>query len=231
MDSTATSDVAVVTLPGTQFYTMGEDLEVYANGLATEWGLGASVDGRSVLLLVFRDDRELHLAVGTGFAPDQVAEAEGIVSDVILPEFRADNFPAGITAGVEAIATRILAPATAEPATGGPAASSGTPSEGGSNILIWIGGVIAALVALIIGANRRAKTKLAATPCPSCGKTGLTRERVTLLAASETTEGRGEVRTTCPSCGHTAAEPFTIAKREAKPAEKKSDGGGASGEW
>lgn len=225
------SDIAVVTLPATQFYTMGDDLDVYASGLAEAWDLGATVGGRSVLLLVFRDDRELHLGIGTGFEAERVAEAEGIVADVILPAFREDDYPRGISAGIEAVNTRILtAAAAAEPATSEAPAAGG--EGGGGNALLWIGGVVLALVAGIVGLNRRAKAKLAATPCPACGKTGtLGKERVTLAEATETAEGRGEVRTTCSACGHTEAEPFSIAKLAPKPSEKKSEGGGASGEW
>ena len=88
----------------------------------------------------------------------------------------------------------------------------------------------------IIGLNKRAKAKLAATPCPNCGKTGtLSKESVTLTAATLDAPGEGERRTICAACGHVEAAPYTIA--QLKPDEKpefsggKSEGGGATGKW
>ena len=80
-------------------------------------------------------------------------------------------------------------------------------------------------------------------PCPSCGKTGLTRTSVVIAEATEKAEGRGETRTTCPHCGDVTAVPYTIAKKDrteaAKAAPKgpapggkdKGQGGSASGSW
>ena len=233
------ADVAVVTLPGTQFYTMGDDLDVYTQGLMENWEMGSTTDGKAVLLLVFRDDRELRLEV-TNAGDDATAAAQKVIDEAIIPQFREDNFSAGISRGVDGIANEILmvgaaateeAPASTE-ATG--EATSGGASEGGGNILIWIGGILAAIVAFFVAMSRRAKAKLAATPCSSCGKTGLTRERVTIEPATTEAAGRGETRTTCPHCGHVDAEPYTISKREPK-TEKSDDkpksSGGASGEW
>ncbi|MBM1222297.1 TPM domain-containing protein [Ponticoccus sp. SC2-23] len=227
------TDIAVVTLPSTALYTMGDDIDVYAQGLIEEWNLGDTTGGRSVMLLVFRDDRELRLEVTGDFPVDIETVAPEIVQDTILPAFREDDFGAGISMGIDAVATRILTAEVASTPTNAPAAETG--EGGGSNILIWIGGVVAALVGLGVVSSRRAKAKLAATPCAACGKTGLTKENVVTREPTETTEGRGETRLTCPSCGHVAASPYTISKKT--PAAKKSSddkkpkSGGASGEW
>lgn len=224
------TDIAVVTLPSTVLYTMGDDLDVYAQGLMEEWTLGDTTSDRRALLLVFRDDRELRLEVEGDFAVDPGPVAADIVETTILPRFREDDYGAGITEGIDAMAARILAVEEPAPATSAP---SPAPAEGGGgNILFWIGAIVAALAGLVFAAARRSSAKLAATPCAACGKTGLTRSRVVTREPTETTEGRGETRLTCPACGHVEAEPYVIARKSTPESEKKeTKKGGASGEW
>jgi uncharacterized protein len=222
-------EIAVVTLISSALYTGGEEIGDYARLLTEEWMLGSTTDDKAVMLLVLRDDRDLHLWVSGGMG-DQSAVTDAIVANVILPAFRQDDYVGGITAGVDAVLTRIVAPEpAAEPAATGSAPA--TEGEGGGTALYWIGGIVAAAIAAIVGMNRRSAAKLAATPCPACGKTGLSRERVTTRAATETAEGAGEVRTSCPSCGHTTTEPFTIPKRTKAKTAEKTDGKGSTGSW
>jgi uncharacterized protein len=156
------------------------------------------------------------------------AVAGGIITEAILPEFAADNPVAGLRAGVEAVAERVLTVAASSPA---PEAGEAGEAGGGSGILYYLGGGVVALIGLVTLLNRRSAAKLAATPCPACGKTSLTRERVTLVQPSPTAEGRGETRTTCSACGHMTAERFAIPKLEAKPEPEKGKGGSAKGQW
>ena len=232
LEQQSNSDIAVVTLPATSLYTMGDDLDVYAQGLMEEWSLGDTTGGRSVLLLVFRDDRELRLEVTGDFPVDLDAVSAGIIDATILPRFREDAFGTGISEGIDAVAEQIL---TAEEAPASPAVPSAEAGEGGGvGILPWIGGIVAALVGLGIFSSRRAKAKLAATPCSACGKTGLTKTNVVTREPTETTEGRGETRLTCPSCGHVDATPYTIGKKTRTQDKSKKDppqSGGASGGW
>lgn len=224
------ADIVVVTLPGAALSTMGDDPGVYARGLMEQWGLGDMTGGRVVLLLVFPDDRDLRLEIAGDFDDDLDAQARVIIDETILPQFRDDNYTAGINDGIEAVADRVLAaPAGAETATA-QAEGGGVDEETGSGpILIWVGAAIAAIAAAIVGARRRAQAKLAATPCAKCGNTGLTRDRLTLTEATATAEGRGETRLACPFCGHVEATPFTISKKTPPPKPTKK-GGGASGE-
>lgn len=226
------ADIAIVTLPATGLYTMGEDLDVYAAGLARAWNLGDTTGGRSILLLVFRDDRELRLQITGDFEIETDTVATEIVEGTILPRFREDAFGTGISEGIDAVAARIL---TAEEApSGADEAAAPQTGTGGSSVLIWIGGAIAALAGLGVVANRRAKARLAATPCASCGKTGLKKQRIVTREPTETTEGRGEARLTCPSCGHVEADPFVIGRKSPPKQKDRSDppqSGGASGGW
>jgi len=181
-----------------------------------------------IMFLVFRDDRLLRVETGTGYDENKQEIAQNIISDVIIPEFQNGKFEAGIENGVNALAIQMTA-TDAAPASG--------ENAGGGNMLYYILGGIAALIAAVVGINRRNAAKLAATPCASCGKTGtLRKENVTIVEATQEAEGKGERRTICSDCGHTTAEPYTISK--ARPADDKpefkggkSDGGGATGKW
>ncbi len=224
--------VEVVTLINTALYTQGEDLDVYAGRLAEAFGLSEAPEGRHVLLLIFRDDRELRIEAGPGYGEVAEAEAGAIIAELIAPPFQAENYAAGIEAGVEGIAVRILGISVAE----APSGSAEGGAEEGGGALWWLLGLIAAPVGGIVWFNKRKAAKLAATPCPSCGKTGLTQSRNTLVAATTTMEGQGETRTTCPHCGYSTAAPYRIPRKSApKPtAAAKSGprkGGGASGGW
>ncbi len=164
------SDIAVVTLPSMAFYTGGDDLDVYARGLMASWALGESVADRAVLLLVFAEDRELRIEVGSGFGPETAEVAADIVTEILVPAFRDEAYARGIADAVDAIAARILTVAdpvatTPEPAPPPVAPAAPAGDTGGSGILYWIGGGVAALVALAVartaGRRRNARRRLA----------------------------------------------------------------------
>lgn len=221
------AQIEVVTLLNTALYTGGEDIDVYAGLLADALGLSAAPDGQFVLFVVFREDRELRIETGTAYGAQSSAAAQAIITELVTPQFQTENYSAGIEAGVEGIITRIMGIVPATPAS--------APSGEGGGGLWWLVGLVAVPVGGVVWANGRRAAKLAATPCPACGKTGLTESRTTLAPATETVEGRGETRNTCSHCGHVTAVPYAIARLEptasvaAKAGQKK--GGGASGQW
>ncbi|MBL4813521.1 MAG: TPM domain-containing protein [Rhodobacteraceae bacterium] len=217
-------DIAILTLISTGYYTAGDDLDVYARAVMEEW----EMNEKGILFMVFRDDRELRIELGTNYGADETAETAKIIEDTILPAFGDDDWQRGLTNGVDALITRVAGGAQTAATT--PAAAASTPSEpsdedGGSGLL-WLAGLIgipAALIALMV---RRSKAKLAQTPCENCGKTGLSRSSHTLKEATVTSEGEGEVRLTCPSCNHIAATPFVISKKKPADNDEKAGGGG-----
>jgi uncharacterized protein len=178
--------------------------------------------------LVFRDDRQPRITLGSGYDAAAKDTARAIVSDTILPAMRCGDASAAIESGVAAIVARIVMPAR------GPDTAPPLASDCGGNALWWIGGVVIAAIAGLVGLNRRAAATLRATPCPACGKTGLSKSSVTLQEATETTPGKGETRTTCAACGHVTAVTYVMSAR-AKPAAAagggQSGGDGASGKW
>lgn len=218
-------EVAIVTLSSVRFYAQDSTIEDYAEGLFNTWGIGSVEDNNGLLLLVFRDDRELRIQIGEGYDDTAQAAIDAVINDDILPAFRDGDFASGIESGVDGLLTRLIDP----PASSAP---SDTGEGSGNTLYYIIGGVIAA-IAGVIGLNKRAAAKLAAQPCSFCGKTGLQRSTVTLEDPTTTTTGNGETRLTCPSCGHVDATPYTISmlKADAPKGGGKTKGDGATGKW
>lgn len=221
------ADATIVTLSSVRFYAQNLTVADYATALFNDWGIGDAEDGDGILLLVFRDDRQLRLELGTGYDADAQARAQTVVSETIIPLFVQEDFVSGIEAGATGIADHVVrnVEATAPPQGNGES----------SNILWYILGGLAAGAAAVFGLNRRAAAKLAATPCPNCGVAGqLSKDRETLVEPTETEEGQGETRTTCAACSHVTREPYTISKKRVEKDDFKggqSKGDGATGKW
>ncbi|MGC2520143.1 MAG: TPM domain-containing protein [Burkholderiales bacterium] len=94
------SQVAVLMLPTTQ----PEAIEQYSIRVAEAWKVGRAKVDDGVILVIAKDDRKLRIEVGYGLEgaiPDAVAKR--IVSDVITPHLRANDFYGGIAAGTDAL--------------------------------------------------------------------------------------------------------------------------------
>jgi uncharacterized protein len=94
------SQIAVLILPSTQ----PEAIEQYSIRVAEAWKIGRAKADDGVILVVAKDDRKLRIEVGYGLEgaiPD--AAAKRIVSEVITPRFRANDFYGGIAAGTGAL--------------------------------------------------------------------------------------------------------------------------------
>jgi uncharacterized protein len=222
------AEATIVTLSSVRFYAQNLTVAEYATALFNDWGIGDADDRDGVLLLVFRDDKELRIELGAGFDPAANDRAASVVSDIIIPSFANNDFVAGIEMGATGIADQVVRNVNAVQST-----PSGDGKKG--NTLLYVLGGIVAAVAALFGLNRRAKAKLAATPCTNCGVAGqLSKDRVILVEATETDEGKGEAQTICAACGHVDRDSYTIAQKrpeEDKFAGGQSKGDGASGKW
>ena len=82
----------------------GEDIEGFSIRVAENWKIGKKGSDTGVILVVAVKDRKLRLEVGYGLEgvlPD--ATAKQIISDYIVPRFRANDYGGGIMAGVDAV--------------------------------------------------------------------------------------------------------------------------------
>jgi uncharacterized protein len=92
--------VAVLTIPTLE----GEDIEGFSIRVAENWKVGKKGFDNGVILVVAIKDRRLRLEVGYGLEgvlPDAIAKT--IISDYIVPGFRAQNYAGGIIAGIDAV--------------------------------------------------------------------------------------------------------------------------------
>ncbi len=86
----------------------GDALEDYSLKVARGWGIGQKDRDSGVLLVVVKDDRKLRIEVGYGLEgvlPD--IRAAQIIRDRITPEFRKNNYYAGINSGLDGIISAI----------------------------------------------------------------------------------------------------------------------------
>ncbi len=94
------SQIAVLIVPTTQ----PETIEQYSLRVAETWKLGRQGIDDGILLLIATNDKTLRIEIGYGVEgalPD--AMAKRIIAEIIMPQFKAGNFTAGIDAGIDAI--------------------------------------------------------------------------------------------------------------------------------
>ncbi len=141
--------VAILTLPSLG----GEVLEDFSIRVAEKWKIGQKGFDNGAILLIAIEDRRLRLEVGyglEGILPDAIAKR--IISNYIVPRFRARDYAGGIVAGIGAVDKVIRK----EPL---PASTSRQNPSGSSNLnfILMFGLTIVVLgfIAIASTANRR----------------------------------------------------------------------------
>lgn len=98
------TQVAVLLAPTFQ----PESIEQYGIRLAEAWKIGRKGVDDGVILLIAKEDRQLRIEVGYGLEGAlNDATAKRIISEVITPHLRREDFFGGIDAGITAIQTII----------------------------------------------------------------------------------------------------------------------------
>jgi uncharacterized protein len=156
------AQVAVLLVPT----TAPETIEQYALRVAEAWKLGRKGVDDGALLVVAKEDRALRIEVGYGLEGAlNDAIAKRIVSDVIVPRFKDNDFAGGVTAGLDAIVGIIDGeplPAAAPRARGGSEPGFLQNLEGyfvvGFILVVVVGGILKSLIgrvpaALAVGAG------------------------------------------------------------------------------
>jgi uncharacterized protein len=98
-DSTSTQ-IAVVIIPSLN----GNDIADFNVKLGRAWGIGGKEFSNGVVLLIAKGDRKLNIATGYGVEgalPD--ITASHIIDDVIVPNFKGDDYYRGVDEGTDAI--------------------------------------------------------------------------------------------------------------------------------
>jgi len=98
-DSTSTQ-IVVATINSLN----GEHIGTYATEWAHKWGIGQKGKDNGLLVLLAKDDRQIFISTGYGLEEYMTdANTRVIVDQVILPEFRKNNYYAGLDNGTTAI--------------------------------------------------------------------------------------------------------------------------------
>jgi uncharacterized protein len=142
----------------------GANIESYATGLFSTWGIGGEKRDTGLLLLIAPNERRMRIEVGYGLHGwFGGIMASRVINDTITPRFKEGNFDAGVTDGVAAILAHLAkspedAIAIEEAAQTAQAQKS--RSDGGFpiGVLIWIAFMFFFFVLpLLAGRKRRRK--------------------------------------------------------------------------
>ena len=97
----------VVTVPNLG----GHPIEDYGVTLGRTWRIGRKGINDGVLLIVAPTERKVRIEVGYGLEKAlRDEEASAIIQSVILPAFRAGDYPRGIVGGVDGVIREISPP-------------------------------------------------------------------------------------------------------------------------
>jgi len=78
----------------------GQDIATYGYQLGRQWGIGQKGKNNGAILIVAPNERRVRIEVGYGLEGTLTdAASKLIIEDVILPQFRAGNYDAGVQAG------------------------------------------------------------------------------------------------------------------------------------
>ncbi|MGB5483772.1 TPM domain-containing protein [Parasphingorhabdus sp.] len=142
----------------------GYDIADYGYQLGRAWGIGQDGEGEiekdnGLILLVAPNERKVRVEVGYGLEGIMTdALSSMIIQNDILPEFRNNNMPAGIIAGVNRIANQLVLPEEEARAVAQQAVQQGSKDDG-ENIglmIFWIF-VLIFFVIIPMFANRGGK--------------------------------------------------------------------------
>ncbi|MBN2630679.1 MAG: TPM domain-containing protein [Rhodobacteraceae bacterium] len=207
-------------------------IEDYAKTLFNQWGVGDASRNDGILILVAKTDREMRIALGSGYQVISDNAAQRVIDRYFLPAFRDDRYAEGIEAGIQATYDLIALPFAAG------ADTPPTPKKTWQDFApMAIFGLFFAGIAGLIARSVLADVLVRVKACPNCGKRRLSRTREVLQDATTTTVGTGLLHTHCAACGWDRSERYSISRISDDTSSSggfgggSSSGGGASGRW
>lgn len=194
-------EVAIVTIGSQSDFGDHGDLAALGKALFNHWGIGNPQRNDGVLVLMAVEDREIRIALGTGYPPVWDGRAQRVIDALILPAFHEGRYGEGLEAGLAGLETHLIRPFRAGITFEGTEGMPDAP-QGMSAIPFLL--IVTAAIAWTIGWPRRYRILDAIAlrrACPACGTHGVFIERTT------GDDGRTLVVRRCPQCGH-ASERF-----------------------
>ena len=100
LDDSTSTQIAVVIVESTN----GQTIADYNVELLRKWGVGSKKNNNGVILLVAKNDRKLDITVGYGLEGALTdATSKQIIDDIIVPNFKGNDYYRGIDQGTDAI--------------------------------------------------------------------------------------------------------------------------------
>lgn len=116
-EDTTSNQIAIVIIKSTGSYDIGQ----YSAELGEKWGIGKGGRDNGLLILAAMDDRDVYISTGYGLegvVPD--AAAYRIIQDYIIPNFRNQNYYAGLDEATSIVMGLAAGEFTADQLSGGP---------------------------------------------------------------------------------------------------------------
>ena len=135
--------------------TKPEEVEQFAIRVAEKWKLGRKKIDDGAILVVAKDDRAMRIEVGYGLEGALTdLTSKRIISETVLPRFKAQDFYGGITAGVGQMISVVDGEPLPEPSNA-PGGSIGSVQQYAPLLFILVlavGGVLRASIGKVPGA-------------------------------------------------------------------------------
>lgn len=141
---TTSTQIVIATIESLQ----GEYIGLYAPEWAHEWGIGQEKEDNGLLILVSESDREIWITTGYGleeYLTDAISK--DIIENIILPEFRNNDYYSGLDDGSTAIIQVLEGTFQASP--------SRTRESGGIPIHLLILGVLFLVFLISLSSKHR----------------------------------------------------------------------------
>ena len=88
--------------------TNGEDISMLSTRWGHEWGVGQELEDNGIFVILARQDRTVDIATGYGIESIiSDMDAERIINRIMIPEFKRDNYYAGLDRSADAIIARL----------------------------------------------------------------------------------------------------------------------------
>ncbi len=189
----------------------GGDPFSFAVDLFRRWGVGDARNDNGLGVLLVTGLHEIRFVTGGGLEgvlPDALCKR--IQLQYMLPEFRRDNYSAGMVAGLDAVALVLE--------KGGEALPEEPEADPTGWVIAWILFFAVLVCGPILAIWWVARQR---TTCPQCRKRGL--QQQSRIVTRETRDYRDVLITlVCPHCGH-------VVTRRSRDYKDNFDGGSGSG--
>jgi uncharacterized protein len=101
-------EITVVTIGKRSDYGDSSSIAAFGTGLFNTWGIGNPDRNDGILILVARGDREMRIALGSGYPARYDDRAKNVIDNYFIPYFKQDRYATGIEVGTEETLKRLV---------------------------------------------------------------------------------------------------------------------------